>query len=116
MYHVYGIPNCDTIKKTLDWLNAHKVPYEFHNYKKEGINSTLLQKWSKQVSWEILLNKKGTTWRELDDKTKASITTEKAAIQLMSDHTSSIKRPVITKADKVITVGFNSAEYETLLK
>ena len=116
MYIVYGIPNCDTVKKVLNWLQKHAIGYQFHDYKKEGISAAKLKAWSGQVGWESFFNKKSTTWRELDAKTQASITTEKTAIKLMVENTSIIKRPVIEKGDKVITVGFNEAAYEKLFK
>ena len=116
MYIIYGIPNCDTVKKTLDWFKDKKIPYEFHDYKKRGITAAKLKNWSGQVGWEILLNKKGTTWRSLDAKTQATITTEKAAIRLLAENTSAIKRPVIEKGDTVITVGFDADAYEKLFK
>jgi arsenate reductase (glutaredoxin) len=116
MYIVYGIPNCDTVKKVLVWLQNHKIAYQFHDYKKEGITAAKLKTWSAQVGWETFFNKKSTTWRELDAKTQAFITTEKAAIKLMADNTSIIKRPVIEKGDIVVTVGFNETAYEKLFK
>ena len=115
MYTVYGIPNCNTVKKALDWLDKHKETFLFHNYKKEGITPVKLKSWSKQVGWEILLNKKGTTWRALDAATQATITNEKAAIDLMAASTSIIKRPVIEKDNTIVTaVGFDEKEYEKL--
>jgi arsenate reductase len=114
MYTVYGIPNCDTVKKARTWLDSHKIPYDFHNYKTDGITTARLKKWSGQVGWEIILNKKGTTWRALDEPTKASINTEKKAIQLLAENTSAIKRPVIEKGDEVIVVGFDVEAYEKL--
>lgn len=116
MYTIYGIPNCDTMKKVFTWFTEHKIPYTFHDYKKEGISAAKLKAWSEQVSWEILLNKRGTTWKELDSKTQATINNEKAAIKLMIENTSSIKRPVIEKGEKVITVGYDAAAYEKLFK
>lgn len=116
MYTVYGIPNCDTVKKVKDWLDAHKIKYEFHNYKTEGISAEKLKNWFTEVSWETILNKKSTTWRELDAKTQASITNEKKAIQLLTENTSAIKRPVIEKDGKVVAVGFNATEYEQIFK
>ncbi len=116
MYIVYGIPNCDTVKKVLTWLQKHKITYQFHDYKKEGISPGKLKNWCEQVGWETVLNKKSTTWRELDPKTQASITNEKAAIKLMVENTSSIKRTVIEKDEKVMVVGFNESAYEKLFK
>lgn len=114
MYTVYGIPNCNTVKKALNWLDEHKATYRFHNYKKEGITAAKLKSWSKQVGWETLLNKKGTTWRGVDAAIQTTITNEKAAINLMAASTSIIKRPVIEKDDSIVTVGFDEKEYEKL--
>lgn len=114
MYKVYGIPNCDTIKKVKDWLDAHKIKYEFHNYKTEGIDAQRLKAWCAQVGWETILNKKSTSWRELDTATQGKVTSEKTAIPLMLENNSIIKRPVIERGDKVVVVGFKAAEYEKL--
>ncbi len=114
MLKVYGIPNCDTVKKTLTWLKEHKLAFEFHDYKKEGITSAKLKEWSKQVGWETILNRKGTTWRNLDPVIQASITNEKAAIKLLVENTSSIKRAVIEKGDTVIAVGFDQEKYKSI--
>lgn len=116
MYNVYGIPNCNTVKKSLDWLTQHKIDYQFHNYKKEGITPEKLKSWSKQVGWETLLNKKGTTWRGLDTTLQNTITNEKAAIGLMAASTSIIKRPVIERDDIIVTVGFDEKEYEIVFR
>lgn len=106
---VYGIPNCDTIKKTLDWFRKHNIEVAFHNYKKEGISKTLLNDWIKQVGWEVLLNKKGTTWKQLSEAEQASATNGKAVATLLAAHTSMIKRPVITLDSQVCVVGFDEA-------
>ncbi len=116
MYIIYGIPNCDTIKKTLTWFQKNQVPYEFHDYKKKGITQAKLKAWSKQAGWEKLLNKKGTTWRQLDEATQASITNEAKAVALMSINTSIIKRPVIEQEGKVVSVGFDEAALRPLLQ
>lgn len=108
---VYGIKNCDTVKKALNWLTSHKIAFEFHDYKTQSITESKLKAWSAQVGWEVLLNKKGTTWRKLDEKTQASVTNEKAAIAVMLANTSAIKRPVIEKKDKVIAFGFDEKLY-----
>ena len=113
---VYAIPNCNTVKKALDWLKANKVSYEFHDYKKLGVNSSMLTNWCKQVGWEALVNKKGATWRLLPQATQASITTQKAAITLMTEKTSVIKRPLLEKDGKIIALGFDEAEYNKALK
>jgi len=111
---VYGIKNCNTVKTALDWLKKHKVDFEFHDYKSKGITEAKLKAWSKQVGWESLVNKRGTTWRKLDEATQASIKNEKAAINLMIDKTSVIKRPLIEKDGKVIVLGFDESEYKKL--
>ncbi len=105
---MYGIPNCDTVKKTMDWFKKHKSAsiIIFHDYKKEGITKEKLTAWCKQVGWEILLNKKSTTWRSLPATEQNKITSQASAINLMKEQNSIIKRPVIETADKLI-VGFN---------
>lgn len=108
---VYGIKNCDTVKKALAWLHDRDIAYEFHDYKTKGITASKLKEWSKQIGWESLVNKKGMTWRQLDDTTKDSITNEKSAIALMIEKTSVIKRPLIENDGKVITLGFDQDIY-----
>ena len=108
---VYGIKNCDTVKKALTWLKDQNLTFEFHDYKAKGISADKLREWSKQVGWETLLNKKGATWRQLDEETKKSLNKEEQAIDLMMGKTSVIKRPLIEKAGKVILVGYNEADY-----
>lgn len=116
MYTVYGIPNCDTVKKALVCLEAHQIPFEFHNYKKQGITAAKLKNWSSQLGWESVLNKKSSTWRGLTPELQASITNEKAAIKLLTENTSGIKRPLIEKGDKVIAIGFDADTYAKLFK
>jgi arsenate reductase (glutaredoxin) len=115
MITVYGIPNCDTIKKTLDWLKAHKVDHVLHNYKTEGISKDMLSEWSKQVDWKLLLNKQSTTWRGLTEAQQAKATAKAGALKLLSENPSMIKRPVLVKDGKVLAVGFNAALLESLL-
>ncbi|MDQ6957130.1 MAG: ArsC family reductase [Mariprofundaceae bacterium] len=116
--HMYGIPNCDTIKKARKWLVEHDIDYVFHNYKKEGVDAACLQAWCAQVGWEILLNKRGTTWRKLPDADKNELNTAKAQA-LLVEHASMIKRPVLVYsegAEKHVEVGFSAASYETLFQ
>ena len=113
---VFGIKNCNTVKNALDWLNGHGIPYEFHDYKKKGITADALKAWSKQVGWEVLLNRKGLTWKQLPEAERARIKTEADAIQLMIDKTSIIKRPLLEKNGKVILLGFDEETYEKTLK
>lgn len=115
-YIVYAIPNCNTVKKALDWLKANKISYSFHDYKKLGINNAALTNWSKQVGWEALINKKGTTWKLLGPATQATITNQKAAIALMAEKTSVIRRPLIEKEGQIIALGFDEAEYNKAFK
>ena len=109
---VYGIKNCNTVKNALDWLKKNNVEYEFHDYKKEGITDSKLKSWSKQVGWESLVNKRGTTWRQLDEATQEKVKSESAAIALMKEKTSVIKRPLIEDGDKVVTLGFDEAAFK----
>lgn len=113
---VYGIKNCNTVKSALDWLKKHKIDFEFHDYKAKGITDAKLKEWSKQVGWESLVNKRGTTWRQLDEKVQAKITNESAAVALMKEKTSVIKRPLIEKNGKVLVLGFDEAAYASKLK
>lgn len=110
---IYGIKNCNTVKKALDWLKEHHIEYHFHDFKKEGVSVEKLQKWSSKVGYEKLLNKQGLTWKQLDPETKATITGEKEALQLLHDKNSMIKRPVLELNGKVI-LGFNEQEYAML--
>ncbi|MDR0792407.1 MAG: Spx/MgsR family RNA polymerase-binding regulatory protein [Chitinophagaceae bacterium] len=112
MYTVYGIPNCNTVKKSLDWLDQHSIEYRFHNYKKDKISLTQLNNWCKQIHWQELINKKGTTWKKLDASLQLSVTNQKAATHLMAEYTSVIKRPVIELDEKIVAVGFDENEYE----
>lgn len=107
---VYGIPNCDTVKKARKWLDAHDVSYTFHDYKKSGIDKGTLSAWSKELGWEPLLNRRGTTWRKLDDAVKEGVD-EARALSLMVEHTSMIKRPVIQAGSKLL-LGFDEQQYQ----
>ena len=112
MTTIYGIPNCDTMKKARTWLDKHKVAHGFHDYKKAGIEKATLEGWVKKVGWEILLNRAGTTFKKLPDADKDGIT-EKKAIVLMLAQPSMIKRPVLEAKGK-ITVGFKPEIYQAL--
>ena len=112
MTKIYGIKNCDTMKKARTWLDGHKVDYSFHDYKASGIDKPTLESWTKKVGWEILLNRAGTTFRKLPDADKGDLT-EKKAIALMLAQPSMIKRPVLEAKGK-LTVGFKPEEYKKL--
>ena len=107
---LYGIPNCDTVKKARNWLVAHDVAHDFHDYKKAGIDPAALQRWAGEVGWERLLNRAGTTFRKLPDADKQGIDQAKA-IALMVANPSMIKRPVVEGAGPLL-VGFDADAYE----
>lgn len=109
---IHGIKACDTMKKARDWLDAHAVPYSFHDYKTQGIDRPTLEYWERQIGWEKLLNRSGTTFRALPDASKSSLNAEKA-IALMLAQPSIIKRPVLAARGK-LTVGFKPETYATL--
>lgn len=113
MITMYGIPNCDSVKKARVWLDAQGMDYSFHDYKKAGISPEKLAGWSDAVGWEVLLNKVGTTFRKLPDTDKADMTREKA-ISLMVDQPSLIKRPVLEHAGGLL-VGFKPEIYANAL-
>lgn len=108
--HIYGIPNCDTVKKARTWLDARDVAYTFHDFKKEGAATDKVGTWADRVGWEVLLNRRGTTFRKLDDADKQEIDRDKA-VALMVAHPSMIKRPVI-EHDGEVTVGFTETIWE----
>ena len=109
---IFGIKNCDTMKRARAWLDGHKVDYDFHDYKSEGINRPTLEGWVNKLGWDVLLNRGGTTFRKLPDADKEGLT-EKKAIALMLAQPSMIKRPVLEAKGK-LTVGFRPEEYKKL--
>jgi arsenate reductase len=111
MITMFGIKNCDTIKKARKWLEAEGVEYQLHDYKKDGLNPEMLNSWIKDLGWEALVNKRGTTWRKLPDDIKESID-QASAIQIMLENASIIKRPLlIDDADRKL-LGFKADEYQ----
>lgn len=110
---IYGIRNCDTMKKAFAWLDGHGVAYAFHDYKKAGVTPAELERWCKAAGWETVLNRAGTTFRKLPDAAKAGLNRTKA-IALMLEQPAMIKRPVL-EAGGVIEVGFKPERYESLL-
>ena len=111
---IYGIKNCDTMKKARAWLDKHRVDYAFHDYKTAGIEREKLERWAKKAGWETLLNRAGTTFKKLPDKDKESIT-EKKAIALMLAQPSMIKRPVLELGGGKMLVGFKPEQYDAAL-
>jgi arsenate reductase len=111
---IFGIKNCDTMKKAFAWLDQHGVRYEFHDYKTAGIDVSRLTVWSKQAGWEVLLNTRGTTWRKLSPTQQAHLD-EAKAIRLMTEHPSLIKRPVLENGEKLL-VGFTPERYADFLR
>ena len=112
MTTIYGIKNCETMKKARAWLDNHKIAYAFHDYKASGIDKATLEGWVRRVGWETLLNRSGTTFRRLPDAQKEGLT-EKKAIALMLAQPSVIKRPVLDKEGK-LSVGFKPKSYERI--
>jgi len=116
MYTVFGIPNCDTVKKAISWLKEHKIDYLFHDYKVSGIDAATLKSWTEQVDWELIFNKRSTTYKELPSSTQQTVTTASKAIAIMQQHTSIIKRPIIVKKGKVVAIGFDAKKYEEVFR
>lgn len=115
MLTVYGIPNCNTVKKARTWLDEHGVAYTFHDFKKLGIDEATLNLWLTQQPWEKLINRAGLTWRGLSDEAKAAITDNASANALMQTKTSVIKRPVLVRnqeqGQQILALGFSENEY-----
>ncbi len=108
---MYGIANCDTIKKARKWMQQHDVEYRFHNYKKDGTDPTQLANWAEQLGWERLINRRGTSWRKLDEDTRNQMDLARA-LEIMQQNPSIIKRPLIETADGRLILGFDEAEYK----
>lgn len=110
---VYGISNCDTVKKARKWLDERSIAYTFHDYKKEGADAGKLSAWAASEGWESLLNRRGTTFRKLDEADKADLDADKA-VRLMEAHPSAIKRPVVEYPGGLL-VGFDEDEWRKAL-
>jgi len=109
---VYGIRNCDTMKKAFAWLEQHGVDYRFHDYRKSGVPADRLAAWSRAVGWETLANRRGPTWRKIPESSKQDLD-EAAALELLTRYPSAIKRPVVEWGRRV-SVGFDPAEFERM--
>ncbi|MDH5204563.1 MAG: ArsC family reductase [Hylemonella sp.] len=113
---LYGIPNCDTVKKARAWLASQALAVQFHDFKKQGVPADALDRWLASAGWERLLNRQGTTWRKLDAATQAGVTDAASARPLMLAHASVIKRPVVQWPDGAITVGFDAADWQARIR
>ena len=110
---LYGIKNCDTVKKARKWLDENGVDYQFHDFKKDGLDDPLLSSWEKAVGWEALINRRGTTWRKLPEEVRDTISAQ-TAHAIMLENPSIIKRPVVESGNEV-RVGFNADEWSAWL-
>ncbi|TJZ63442.1 Spx/MgsR family RNA polymerase-binding regulatory protein [Sphingobacterium olei] len=115
MVEIYGIKNCNTVKKALDWLKEHEIAYTFHDFKKEPAKEEKLTEWAEKVSWEQLVNKKGTTWRKLTKEEQDSVKDTSSAIRVLSVNNSMIKRPII-EYNNLVLLGFDDNIYLSTLK
>jgi Spx/MgsR family transcriptional regulator len=113
---VYGIKNCNTVKSALQWLRENKIDFEFHDFKTKGISEAKLKTWCSQKGWDAMVNKRGTTWRQLPAETQLKVINQSTAIALMKDKTSVIKRPVIESADSILALGFDPDVYRKVIK
>lgn len=113
MYTLYGISNCNTVKKAKDWLTENNIDFQFHDYRKQGLSTELLESFEQSLGWEKLLNKQSTSWRKLTDDQKANIS-KQTALEYMLATPTLIKRPVLDTGDKMI-IGFKAENYQTEL-
>ena len=112
---MYGIKNCDTIKKARRWLEAHQIAYQFHDYRADGLDRELLNTFIAELSWEALLNTRGTTWRKLDETVRAGINNADAAAALMLEMPAIIKRPLLCAPGQPMLLGFSELTYKKLV-
>lgn len=108
---LFGLASCDSVKKARAWLASDGVEFRFHDFKRDGLTQAQLATWLKVVDWQTLLNRKGTTWRRLDDAARAAVHDAASASALMIGHPSLVKRPVVQWADASISVGFDAARF-----
>lgn len=111
---LYGIPNCDSVKKARVWLSAQGLAYTFHDLKKQGLDAATAEHWLAQQPWTLLLNRKGTTWRQLDAATQQAVVDAASASALMQSHPTVVKRPVLVHNGQVLAVGFDATHYASL--
>lgn len=115
-YIMYGIKNCDTIKKARRYLEDNNISYQFHDYRTDGLDDALLSTLISQLGWEVLVNKRGTTWRKLSDEEKNAVVDTESAKKVLLAEPAMIKRPVLVSADDRYLVGFSSDEYQKFTK
>ncbi|HFP9330906.1 TPA: ArsC family reductase [Raoultella planticola] len=115
MLTMYGIKNCDTIKKARRWLEAHQIAYQFHDYRADGLDRELLNTFIAELGWEALLNTRGTTWRKLDETVRAGINNADAAAALMLEMPAIIKRPLLCTPGQPMLLGFSELTYKKLV-
>lgn len=113
---LYGISNCNTVKKTRDWLAQHDITIEFHDFKKQGLDAKTLENWLQQYQCDVLINRKGLTWRALTDEQKQQVTNNSSSFTLMLEKTSIIKRPLLEQQGKLLHIGFDAAAYARIFK
>ena len=113
---LYGIPNCSTVKKARDWLALHHIEVEFHDFKKQGLDTNTAENWLEQRDFSELINRKGLTWRGLPDEEKQKVKDNASALSLMLEKNSVIKRPLLEKDGRLLHIGFDQAAYEKLFK
>ncbi|MCS2170714.1 ArsC family reductase [Scandinavium sp. TWS1a] len=113
MITMYGIKNCDTIKKARRWLDDHQIEYRFHDYRADGLDRALLDTFIDELGWEALLNTRGTTWRKLDESVRTSIKNADAAATLMLEMPAIIKRPLLCAPGQPMLLGFSDSSYQT---
>lgn len=116
MITLYGIPNCNSVKKARTFLDASGIPYQFHDVKKQGVTESLVQTWLSQHPWQTLVNRAGTTWRGLDEQSKQLVTDNASAVELMLEKPSVIKRPVLINTSGEVWVGFDEERYQGLIR
>lgn len=113
MLTLYGINNCDTVRKAKKWLNSHQIEFQFHDFRKDGLEQKQVETWVNKLGWEVVLNKRGTTWRQLSSNETDQLNNSKA-VSLLLKHPTLIKRPVL-EGTGILSVGFTESRYRQLL-
>ena len=111
---LYGIANCDTVRKACNWLREQGIEYQFHDLKKQGLEPEQVQHWLQQTGWEKLVNRKGLTWRGLSDEQKYTVCDNASAMPLLLEKPSLIKRPILEQDSRILHIGFDKVSYEKI--